>query len=132
MQKQERKVVVIGAGSVGTTYVYALMHTGLAGEIVLIDLDQRKVKGEIMDLEQGLAFVQPVEIRPGDYSDCADANLIVVTAGTKQIHGQSRLELIQHNADIVKSICDEIKKCGSDAVLVMVTNPVDALTQVAL
>jgi len=85
-----------------------------------------------MDLEQGLAFVQPVEIRPGDYSDCADANLIVVTAGTKQIHGQSRLELIQHNADIVKSICDEIKKCGSDAVLVMVTNPVDALTQVAL
>ena len=132
MQKQERKVVVIGAGSVGTTYVYALMHTGLAGEIVLIDLDQRKVKGEVMDLEQGLAFVQPVEIRPGDYSDCADANLIVVTAGTKQIHGQSRLELIQHNADIVKSICDEIKKCGSDAVLVMVTNPVDALTQVAL
>lgn len=132
MQKQERKVVVIGAGSVGTTYIYALMHTGLAGEIVLIDLDKKRVKGEVMDLEQGLAFVQPVTIRSGDYSDCADANLIVVTAGAKQIPGQSRLDLIQHNADIVKSICDGIKKSDSDAVLLMVANPVDALTQVAL
>ena len=132
MQKQERKVVVIGAGSVGTTYIYALMHTGLAGEIVLIDLDQKRVKGEVMDLEHGLAFVQPVTIRSGDYSDCADANLIVVTAGAKQIPGQSRLDLIQCNADIVKSICDGIKKSDSDAVLLMVANPVDALTQVAL
>ena len=132
MQKQERKVVVIGAGFVGTTYVYALMHTGLAGEIVLIDLDQKRLKGEVMDLEHGLAFIQPVEIRAGDYSDCADANLIVVTAGAKQTTGQSRLELIQRNADIVKSICDQIKRCGSEAVMVMVANPVDALTQVAL
>ena len=132
MQKQERKVVVIGAGFVGTTYIYALMHTGLAGEIVLIDLDQKRLKGEVMDLEHGLAFVWPVEIRAGDYSDCADANLIVVTAGAKQTPGQSRPELIQHNADIVKSICDEINKYDSDAVLIMVTNPVDALTQVAL
>ena len=132
MQKQERKVVVIGAGFVGTTYVYALMHTGLTGEIVLIDLDQKRVKGEVMDLEHGLAFVPPVEIRSGDYSDCVDANLIIVTAGAKQVPGQTRLELIQRNTDIVKSICDEIKKYDSDAVLVMVTNPVDALTQVAL
>jgi len=79
-----------------------------------------------------LAFVQPVTIRSGDYSDCADANLIVVTAGAKQIPGQSRLDLIQRNADIVKSICDGIKKSDSDAVLLMVANPVDALTQVAL
>jgi len=132
VEKKERKVVVIGAGFVGTTYVYALMHTGLAGEIVLIDLDQRKVKGEVMDLEHGLAFVQPVEVRSGDYSDCADANLIVVTAGARQTPGQSRLELIQRNADIVKSICDEIKRCDSDAVVLMVANPVDVLTQVAL
>ena len=132
MQKQERKVVVIGAGFVGTTYVYALMHTGLVGEIALIDLDQKRVKGEVMDLEHGLAFVPPVEIRSGDYSDCADANLIVVTAGAKQIPGQSRFELIQRNAEIVKSICYEIKKCDSDAVVLMVANPVDALTQVAL
>jgi L-lactate dehydrogenase len=132
VQKQERKVVVIGAGFVGTTYVYALMHTGLAAEIVLIDLDQRRVKGEVMDLEHGLPFVPPVKIRSGDYSDCADANLIVITAGAKQIPGESRLELIQRNAEIVRSICDEIKKHGSDAVLLMVANPVDVLTQVAL
>ena len=132
MQQQERKVVVIGAGSVGTTYIYAMMHTGLASQIVLIDLDQKRVQGEVMDLEQGLAFIQPVNIQSGDYSDCADANLIVVTAGAKQIPGQSRLELIQRNADIVKAICDEIKKHNSDAVMLMVANPVDALTQIAL
>ncbi len=132
MQKKERKVVVIGAGSVGATYVYALMHTALATEIVLTDIDQKRLKGEVMDLEQGMAFVQPVDIRAGDYSDCADANLIVVTAGAKQTSGQSRLELLQKNAEIVKSICDQIKKYDSRAVFVMVTNPVDALTQVAL
>jgi len=132
MQTKERKVVVIGAGSVGTTYVYALMQTGLAVEIVLIDTDAKRLKGEIMDLEHGLAFVQPVQIRDGDYSDCADANLVVVTAGAKQLPGQSRLELIQRNAEIVKEICNEIKKYDSQAVLIMVANPVDTLTQVAL
>ena len=132
VEKKERKVVVIGAGLVGSTYIYALMHTGLAGEIALIDLDRKRVKGEVMDLEQGMAFIQPVEIYAGDYSDCADASLIVVTAGAKQVPGQSRLELIQRNADIVKSICGQIKKLNSQAVLVMVANPVDALTQVAL
>ena len=128
----ERKVVVIGIGSVGSTYIYALMHTGLAREIVLISRDQKRVKGEVMDLEHGSFFVPPVKIRPGDYSDCVDANLIVVTAGAKQMPGQSRTVLVQRNVDIVKSICDEIKKYDSDAVLLMVANPVDALTQVAL
>lgn len=132
MQRKERKVVVIGAGSVGATYVYALMHTALATEIVLTDIDPKRLKGEVMDLEHGLAFVQPVEIHAGDYSDCADADLIVVTAGAKQTPGQTRLELVQRNADIVKSICNQIKKYDSQAVLVMVTNPVDTLTQMAL
>jgi len=132
MEKKERKVVVIGAGSVGTTYVYALMRTGLAAEIVMLDLDRKRLKGEIMDLEQGLAFLQPVEIRAGDYSDCADANLIVITAGAKQTPGQTRLHLIRQNADIIKTVCSEIKKYDSKAVVVMVTNPVDALTQLAL
>ena len=132
MQRKERKVVVIGAGSVGTTYVYALMQNGLAAEIVLIDLDTKRLKGEIMDLEHGMAFLQPVQIRAGDYTDCADANLIVLTAGAKQLPGQGRLELIQRNAEIVKEICNEIKKYDSQAVMIMVANPVDTLTQVAL
>lgn len=132
MQRRQKKVIVIGAGSVGTTYIYALMHTGLAGEIVLIDIDRRRVEGEIMDLSHGLPFIPPVTVRSGDYSDCADANLIVITAGAKQAPGQSRTELIQQNANIVSAIADQIRKYDTDAVLVMVTNPVDALTQLAL
>ena len=132
MQGKSRKVVVVGVGFVGTTYVYALMKSGLAGEIVLIDKNTDRVKGEVMDLEQGQCFAPPVKIRGGDYSDCSDADLIVVTAGAKQVPGQSRLDLIQRNADIVKDICDEIAKYDSKAVMVMVANPVDSLTQVAL
>lgn len=132
MQKRERKVVVIGAGSVGTTYIYALMQTGLAGEIVLIDVDEKRVEGEIMDLSHGLPFIPPVVVRAGDYSDCLDAHLIVVTAGAKQAPGQSRTDLIQRNAQIVGSITAQIKEYDSEAVLVMVTNPVDALTQLTL
>ncbi len=132
MSIKERKVVVVGAGFVGTTYVYALMGTGLAGEIVLIDPDENRLKGEIMDLEQGGAFVSPVEIRAGDYGDCSNADMIVLTAGAKQKPGQSRLELIQRNADIVTSICKEIGKYDSPAVMVVVANPVDILTQVAM
>ena len=100
MQRKSRKVVVVGAGSVGITYVYALMHTGLVGEIVLIDTDQKRLVGELMDLNHGLFFVPPVLIRAGDYTDCADADLIVITAGAKQTPGQSRLELIQENINI--------------------------------
>jgi len=108
------------------------MHTGLAGEIVLIDIDQRRVEGEIMDLSHGLPFIPPVIVRSGNYSDCADANLIVITAGAKQAPGQSRTELIQQNANIVSSIIEQIKNLDTNAVLIMVTNPVDALTQLAL
>lgn len=132
MPKRDRKVVVIGAGSVGTTYVYALIHTGLATEIVLIDADQTRVEGEIMDLSHGLPFIPPVKIRSGDYSDCAEANLIVVTAGAKQTPGQSRIELIGRNVEIIRSIAGQIKEYHTDAVLLMVTNPVDVLTQLAL
>lgn len=131
MQKPRRKIVVVGAGWVGATYVYALMHTGLASEIVLVDIDPKRVEGEVMDLEHGLAFVQPANIRAGGYSDCADANLVVITAGAKQASGQSRLDLARRNAEIIESICDQINKSNSSAVLLVVTNPVDVLTYVA-
>ncbi len=132
MKPEQRKVVIVGAGSVGTTYAYALMHTGLADHIVLVDLDKKRTEGEVMDLSHGLAFVPPVEIRAGDYDDCADANLIVVTAGAKQVHEQTRLQLVQANVKIINSIADEIKKHKSSAVVVMVTNPVDVLTYTAI
>lgn len=132
MNQDKRKVVVIGAGSVGTAYIYALLPGGLAGEIVLLDIDTKRAEGEVMDLSHGLPFIPPVKIRSGDYSDCRDASLIVVTAGAKQKPGQSRLELIRSNVEIVGSICEKIKESGSEAVLVMVTNPVDILTFLAL
>jgi len=88
MKRNERKVVVVGAGSVGTSYIYALLQTGLASEIALIDLDQQRVEGEVMDLSHGLPFIPPVSVKAGQYADCADARLIVVTAGAKQTPGQ--------------------------------------------
>ena len=132
MQYAERRVVVIGAGAVGTTYIYSLMDHGLADEIVLIDIDKKRVEGEVMDLSHGAPFIPPVRVRGGEYSDCAGANIVVITAGAKQVPGQSRLDLIRKNAAIVKTICEEIKKVGSEGVIVMVTNPVDTLTQVAI
>jgi L-lactate dehydrogenase len=131
MPYRQKKVAVIGAGSVGTAYIYALLPSGVAGEIALIDLDENRVEGEVLDLSHGLPFIPPVTIKKGDYSDCASADIIVVTAGAKQQPGQSRLDLIQKNAGIVRSICRRIASYESSAVLVMVTNPVDVLTYVA-
>lgn len=132
MEQRQRKVVVVGAGSVGTTYIYALLQTGLANEIALIDIDRKRVEGEVMDLSHGLPFIPPVGIKAGEPADYADANLIVITAGAKQAPGQSRTELIQKNADIVKSICATIRPQNPQGVIVMVTNPVDTLTQLAV
>ncbi len=132
MPYRQKKVVVIGAGSVGTAYIYALLPTGVAGEIALIDVDQHRVEGEVLDLSHGLPFIPPVTIKKGDYSDCSEADIIVVTAGAKQKPGQTRLDLTQKNAQIVRLICQQISEQNSSAVLVMVTNPVDALTYLAL
>jgi L-lactate dehydrogenase len=131
MIRNHRKVVVIGAGSVGTTYIYALLQTGLATEIALVDVDANRVEGEVMDLSHGLPFIPPVSVRAGDLADCADAHLIVITAGAKQTPGQSRTELIRKNADIVEAICSQIESHHPDGVVLMVTNPVDTLTQLA-
>jgi L-lactate dehydrogenase len=132
MARRERKVVVIGAGAVGATYIYALLQTGMPEEIALIDVDRDRVEGEIMDLSHGLQFIPPVSIKAGEYEDCADASMIVITAGGKQSPGQSRADLIRKNAGIVRSICTQIAEQSSEAVVVMVTNPVDSLTHVAL
>ena len=132
MPYPQKKVVVIGAGSVGTAYIYALLPRGVAGEIALIDVDQNRVEGEVLDLSHGLPFVPPVTIKKGDYADCANADIVVVTAGARQQPGQSRVDLIQKNVTIVRSICRQIAPHKSSAILVMVTNPVDVLTYVAL
>lgn len=128
---ETNKVVVIGAGSVGSTYAYALMQSGLAREIVLLDMNRERALGEAMDLQHGVAFARPVQINVGEFSDCADADLAVVTAGAKQKPGESRLDLTTRNAGIIAGIVKEIMRADFPGVLLMVSNPVDVLTQVA-
>lgn len=131
MSDGARKVVIIGAGAVGSTFAYTLMGAGLASEIVLVDIDRARAEAEAMDLNHGLFFAPPVTIRAGDYDDCAGAAVIVITAGAKQQPGESRLNLVQRNVAICRAILAEITARTREAILVMVTNPVDVLTYVA-
>jgi len=131
--KQDRKqrVVIIGAGAVGVTSAYTLLVRGTAREIVLVDLDRERLEGEAADLSHGVAFAPRTEVRAGDYDDCTDAAVVIVTAGAKQKPGESRLDLLSRNATICRSIIGEVVSRTSDAVIVVVTNPVDVLTYVA-
>lgn len=127
----KRKVAIIGTGQVGSTFAFALMVSGLATSIVLIDQDTERAEGHVMDLNHGISFVQPSMIFVGDYSDCKDANVVVVTAGANQKPGETRLDLVRKNADIFKNIIPEIVQYNPRMVLI-VSNAVDILTHVAL
>ncbi len=127
-----RKVVIVGAGAVGATFAYALAQSGIAEEIVLMDQNGDLVKGQVMDLAHGYPFFPPVNIRAGSAADYADAQAIVITAGAKQQPGESRLNLLHRNAEIVRAITAAITAQHAQGVIVMVSNPVDILTRVAL
>jgi L-lactate dehydrogenase len=121
-------VAVVGAGAVGSAFAYRLVVSGLAEEIVLIDLDRDRAEAEAMDLNHGLPFAPPTAVWAGDYPDCAKADVVVITAGTAQKPGETRLDLIGRNSVICRSIAAKVLAQTARAVLVMVTNPVDALT----
>lgn len=127
----KRKVVVVGAGSVGATYVYALSQSGLADEIVLIDKNEDLMNGQVLDLVHGQPFFPTVSIRTGTGDDYRDAALVVVTAGASQRPGETRLQLLRKNAEIVSGIAKEVAHSDSYAVMLIVSNPVDVLTYVA-
>jgi L-lactate dehydrogenase len=127
-----RKVVVVGAGSVGATYCYALAQSGLADEIVLLDRNEELVTGQVMDLVHGQPFFPTVNIRSGSVADYQDARLVVITAGAAQRPGETRLQLLRKNAEIVGGIAAEIASSGCEGVILVVSNPVDVLTWVAL
>ena len=128
---QSRKIAIIGAGNVGTTFAYALTLTGLASEIVLVDVNRQKAEGEAMDLNHGVPLLKPVQIRAGEYEDIAGAAVTVVTAGSAQRPGESRLDLLQRNVNIFKSIIPNIVKNNPDGLLLIATNPVDVLSYVS-
>ncbi len=131
-QSKPGKVVIVGAGAVGATFAYALAQSGLANEIVLNDRNRKLMEGQVMDLAHGQAFFPPVEIHCGEKRDYGDARIIVITAGAKQQPGESRLGLLQRNAEMIEGIMDDIVGQSSEAVVVVVSNPVDILTYVAL
>ncbi|MBW2107760.1 MAG: L-lactate dehydrogenase [Deltaproteobacteria bacterium] len=126
-----RKVVIVGAGQVGAAFAYALMIKGLATSIVIIDQDVKRAEGHVMDLNHGLAFVQPTRITVGDYSDCKDAAIVAVTAGGAQKPGETRLDLVRKNTEMLKDMIPQIVE-HEPRILLMVSNPVDVLTYAAL
>lgn len=127
----ERKVAIVGTGQVGSTFAFALLASGLATSIVLIDMIPELAQGHVMDLNHGLSFAQPSRISVGDYSDCKDANIVVVTAGASQKPGETRLDLVRRNTDIFKNIIPQIVQ-HNPGILLIVSNPVDVLAYVAL
>jgi len=129
---QRRKVVVVGAGSVGATYCYALAQSGLADEIVLIDRNNDVLQGQVLDLIHGQPFFPTVNIRAGSKADYADAQLVLITAGSSQRPGETRLQLLIKNSEIVGSIAEEIASQKCNGIMLIVSNPVDVLTYVAI
>lgn len=123
------KIVIIGDGLVGSTSAYTIMCGGLFSDIVIIDIDRDKAEGDAMDIAHGVSFVKPVDIRCGSYEDCADADIAVITAGANQKVGETRLDLLQKNTDILKSIIPQIMLYAPDDIIILtVSNPVDILT----
>jgi L-lactate dehydrogenase len=130
-RRSTNKVGLIGTGMVGASFAYSLMQSGAANELVLIDADAARAEGEMMDLNHGMPFVRPMRIIAGGYSDLADADVIVICAGVGQRPGQTRLELLQTNAGIFHNIVPKVVAVNQDAIIIVATNPVDILTQIA-
>ncbi len=125
-----RKITIVGAGSVGATIAYELSGMDIANEIVLIDINKDKADGEAMDIVQGTCFRDPISIVSGDYPDAKDSDIVILTSGMGRKPGQSRLELTQTNVNILKDITPQIVKAAPDAVYIIVSNPVDIMTYV--
>ncbi len=125
------KVVLVGTGFVGMSMAYTMLNRGGVNELVLIDIDKNKTKGEEMDLNHGMPFApQKMTIKAGDYNECKDAQVIVITAGITQKPGQTRLELVETNAKIIKDITKNIMNSGFNGVIIVASNPVDLMAYV--
>lgn len=125
------RVVIIGTGAVGASTAFAIMIQGIASEIILIDANKERAEGEALDLAHGTSFVPEVTVKAGNYADCATARVVAICAGISQKPGQTRLELVDTNSKIVTEIVHNIRKYTSDAIILMVTNPLDVLTYIA-
>ena len=127
-----QKAAMIGCGAVGATSAFSLIQSSLFSELVLIDANQEKAEGEAMDLSHGLPFARPMKVYAGTYDDLADCYLIIITAGAAQKPDETRIDLVNKNVKIFKSIIPEIVKRNTNGILLVVSNPVDILTYVTL
>ena len=128
----KRKIALIGTGFVGSSYAFAVLNLGLANELVLIDIDKKKAEGDAMDLNHASPFGSPVSVWAGDYDDCGDADLVVITAGANQKPGETRLDLVTKNAKIFQTIISEVIKSGFDGLFIIASNPVDILAYLTM
>ncbi len=125
-----RTCAVIGCGNVGATSAYALLQTGLFSRMLLLDINRERAVGEAEDLAHAMPFLSPCEVLAADYKDLAEAGLIIIAAGAAQRIGETRLDLVRRNTDIFRSIIERICTYNQEAILLVVTNPVDILTEV--
>lgn len=125
-----RKVTVIGAGNVGATIAYTLSLGDIASEIVLIDINEDKANGEVMDIVQGASFREPISVIAGSYEDARNSNIVIITSGVGRKPGQSRIDLAQTNVNIMKDVALRIAPVAPNALYVIVSNPVDVMTYV--
>jgi L-lactate dehydrogenase len=122
------RIVIVGAGNVGATFGYALVQSGLASEIVLVDNNQARAEGEAMDLSHAVPFSRPTRVRPGTLDDCAGAAVTVITAGAGQKPGETRMDLARRNDAILSSIVPRVAEVDPSGIIIVTTNPVDVLT----
>lgn len=129
MRERINKIVLVGTGAVGSSYAFALVNQGVTCELVLIDLNKDKAEGDAIDMNHGLPFAPSrMQIRNGDYSECKDADIVVLTAGAAQKPGETRLDLVEKNTKIFKGIIGEIMDSGFNGIFIVATNPVDILS----
>ncbi|MDR1941822.1 MAG: L-lactate dehydrogenase [Endomicrobium sp.] len=131
MSKLSPKISIIGCGNVGMRYAYSMIIKGIAREMVLVDYNRKKAEGEAMDLSHGAPYVSPVNIYAGDYCDTADSDLAVITAGRGQKNGETRIDLVKGNAEILKTIIPQVVKYSPKAIILIASNPVDILSYIA-
>ncbi|MCJ7841297.1 L-lactate dehydrogenase [Lederbergia sp. NSJ-179] len=129
MTTKGNRIAVIGAGFVGSSYAFSLLNQGIVEELIIIDVNEDKAKGDVMDLNHGKVFAPDfTSIRFGHYDDCTDVDLVVICAGANQKPGETRLDLIEKNIKIFQSIVDQVMASGFSGIFLVATNPVDILT----
>lgn len=125
------RIAVVGTGMVGSSFAYAAMIKGLAAELIMVDANEAREEGEVMDLTHGLIGTETGNVKGGSFKDCQDVDIVVITAGVAQKPGETRLDLVKKNAAVMKSIIKKMGKLRKDTVVIIVSNPVDVLTTLA-